>query len=322
MLKINLLVKKVCSLALTCTVVLCFAACNSNQTSSESDTNQIVFTDALDRKVSISTAPQRVATLLGSFADVWQLSGGTVVAAAGDAWDDFGLDMGDAVNIGGAHSPSLELLLSAKPDFVIASASTSADVEMQETLESAGITVAYFDIDNFDDYLEMLDVCTNITNRKDLYQQNGLKIKEQIDNIKQDFKNSNLPENQRTVLLLRAASGFVKAKGSSGTILGEMLNDIGCINIADSDSSLLENLSIENIIEQEPYHIFVVTMGDEQKAIDNLTKTMKENPAWATLEAVQQDRMHFMDKKMFNLKPNAKWAQSYEQLCEVFYESK
>ena len=68
--------------------------------------------------------------------------------------------------------------------------------------------------------------------------------------------------------------------------------------------------------------IFVVTMGDEQKAIDNLTKTMKENPAWATLEAVQQDRMHFMDKKMFNLKPNAKWAQSYEQLCEVFYESK
>ena len=321
MLRTNLSVKSILCLLFSLVLVVCSVACKSQDTLTQNE-NQITFTDALGRSVLVPKNVKRTAATLGCFAEIWQLAGGEVVASADDAWQDFGLDMGDAVNIGGAHSPSLELLLSAKPDFVIASASTSADVEMQETLESAGITVAYFDIDNFDDYLEMLDVCTNITNRKDLYQQNGLKIKEQIDNIKQDFKNSNLPENQRTVLLLRAASGFVKAKGSSGTILGEMLNDIGCINIADSDSSLLENLSIENIIEQEPYHIFVVTMGDEQKAIDNLTKTMKENPAWATLEAVQQDRMHFMDKKMFNLKPNAKWAQSYEQLCEVFYESK
>ena len=228
------------------------------------------------------------------------------------------MDIPDAVNIGGAHSPNLELLLSAEPDFVIASASTASNVEMKEVLENIGIVVAYFDVDNFEDYLSMLDICTDITGRKDLFELNGLKIKEQIDLIKAEFKKANLPENERSVLLLRAASGFVKAKGSTGTILGEMLSDLGCINIADSDSSLLEALSVESVIRQEPYRIFVVTMGDDtEKALDNFSRMMEENPAWGTLSAVIEGRVHIMDRKLFNIKPNAKWAESYEKLSKI-----
>lgn len=282
----------------------------------ESDT--VTFTDALDREVTVKKNPERVAALIGSFADVWTLAGGTVCASADDAWDDFDLDLPDAVNLGGAHSPNLELLLSANPDFVIASSSTAADVEMKEPLENAGVTVAYFDVSSFEDYLAMLKVCTDITGREDLYEQNGLNIKKQIDDIKSDFAKENIPENERTVLILRASAGFVKAKGSKGTVLGEMLADLGCVNIADSDKTLLENLSIESIIKREPYRIFVVVMGDDTEAAkDKLSSVMEENPAWGELEAVKQNRLYFMDKKLFNLKPNARWAESYEQLVEI-----
>ena len=137
--------------------------------------------------------------------------------------------------------------------------------------------------------------------------------------ILKELVEKNLPEKQRTVLLLRASSTSVKAKGSEGTILGEMLSDLGMVNIADSDRSLLENLSIESIIRQEPYHIFVVTMGDDTAvAKNNLSRMMEENPAWDTLEAVREGRMHFMERKLFNLKPNARWAEAYETLCEIF----
>ncbi|MGN1092494.1 MAG: ABC transporter substrate-binding protein [Monoglobaceae bacterium] len=302
-------------------MLLTFCGCTSNSqkditTAENSDT--ITFTDDLEREVSVSKSPQNVAALIGSFADVWILAGGSICAAPEDAWSDFGLELGDAVNLGGAHSPSLEQLLSADPDFVIASASTAADVDMKDVLENAGIAVAYFDVDCFEDYLNMLNVCTDITGRKDLYEQNGLNIQKKIDNIKKDMKNITVPEEQRTVLMLRAASGFVKAKGSKGTILGEMLSDMGCINIADSDKSLLENLSIESIINANPYHIFVVTMGDDTEAAKgSLSRMMEENPAWNDLDAVKENRMHFMDKKLFNLKPNARWADAYEQLYEI-----
>ena len=303
--------------AICVAMMLClFSACGSAEAPRNGDS--VTFTDALGRKVTVPKEPQRVVALIGSFADVWMLAGGFVCATAEDAWEDFGLELPNAVNIGGAHSPNLELIFSANPDFVIASASTSSNVEMKETLEAAGITVAYFDVDNFEDYLVMLDICTELTGRKDLYEKNGLEIQSRIEATKQNMEAHALPENQRTVLLLRAHSGSVKAKGSEGTILGEMLADLGCINIADSDSSLLEALSVESVIRQEPYRIFVVTMGnDTQKAVDNLNQMMVENPAWGTLEAVAEGRLHLMDRKLFNIKPNAEWATSYEQLSEI-----
>jgi len=299
--------------------VLLLIGCNNKEVSTGEVVNEefITFIDALDREVTIKKNPEKVAALLGSFADVWILAGGEICATAEDAWDDFGLDL-DAVNIGGAHSPSLELLLSSNPEFVIASASTSSNVEMKETLEDAGITVAYFDVDNFYDYLEMLDICTDITGRKDLYETNGLEIEKQIEEIKDKFNKEEISEKEKTVLLLRTASSFVKAKGSKGTILGEMLDDMGCINIADNDETLLENLSVEAIIKEEPYHIFVVTMGSDTKAaMESLENLINENPAWNTLDAIKQDRMYVMDKKLFNLKPNANWANSYQELYEI-----
>ena len=313
--RISNLIKHITVVVLIVAVLLSFTAC-ADKTEKENE-SVVTFTDNLGREISVPKNPARVAALLGSFADVWMLAGGTLCAAAEDAWEDFGLDLGNAVNIGGAHSPSLELLISAEPDFVIASASTASNVEMRETLETMGITVAYFDVDNFDDYLYMLNICTDITERKDLYEQNGIAIKAQIDEIKAQYANADIPDAERKILLLRAASSFVKAKGSSGTILGEMLYDMGCINIADSNTSLLENLSVEAIILEEPYHVFVVTMGsDTDAAKRSLENMIKENPAWSRLKALEEGRLHVMDKTLFNLKPNDRWTESYEILYE------
>lgn len=289
-----------------------------SEDSARSEESVISYTDALGRELRLDKKPARVAALLGSFADVWVLAGGELCAAAEDAREDFGLDLGEAVNLGGAHSPNGELLLAADPDLVLASASTASHVELLETLEALGIQVVYFNVDNFEDYLSMLDLCTDLTGRKDLYEQNGLRVRDQINTVKAAYAQADLPAEDRTVLLLRASSGFVKAKGSRGTILGEMLADMGCINIADSDQTLLDTLSVEAVIRSEPRHIFVVTMGNStEAALESLARMMEENPAWGSLEAVRADRLHVMDKTLFNLKPNDRWGEAYETLFET-----
>ena len=331
MLKKNCFLSKfLCVLCVCLSVVLILNACaeddiliggDPNSRDRVTDEDYVTFTDALGREVSVKKKPSRTAALLGSFADLWMLAGGEVCAAAQDAWDDFGLELSDAVNLGGAHSPNLELLLSSEPELVLASASTASNVEMKDVLEKAGITVAYFDVDCFDDYLNMLDVATEITCRRDLYEQNGLAIKRSVASVKSKFAQSDLPEEKRTVLLLRASSGFVKAKGSEGTVLGEMLKELGMVNIADSDTALLENLSVESVMERDPYRIFVVTMGDDtEKATARLYQMINENPAWRSLSAVRENRLHIVDRKLFNIKPNAKWDISYDKLCEILLE--
>ncbi len=275
------------------------------------------FTDALGRAVTINKKPERVAALLGSFADLWCLAGGEICAATDDAAEDFGLDSEDLISLGGAHSPSAELLLSANPDLVLASSSTPSHVNMRESLAQAGITVAYFDVDSFEDYLSMLKICTELTGCAENYEKYGTKIGEEIQAVKDEFQNKKLKNSHKTVLVLRISSGLVKAKSSKGTVLGEMLADLGCINLADLDNALTEHLNVEYIMQQNPHRILVVTMGDEEKAKKNFQSLMEENPAWSSLEAVKENRMHILDQSLFNQKPNDRWAIAYETLANL-----
>ena len=106
----------------------------------------ITFTDSLGREIALEP-PGRVAALIGSFADIWYLAGGEVIACADDAWEDFDLPLReDAVNLGMTKNLSLEKLLAAQPDLVLASCNTQLNLDWMETLEAAGIPTLYFDI--------------------------------------------------------------------------------------------------------------------------------------------------------------------------------
>jgi len=203
----------------------------------------VTFTDDWGRTVTVDQ-PQRTASLLGSFAQVWLLAGGQVIAAPDDAWDDLQLDLAeDVVNLGHVKQLNLELLMASQPDFIIASTNTRQNVEWRDTLEATGIPVAYFDVDDFDDYLRILSIFTDITGRKDLYRQYGEAVSEQL----QQVLDRAAPEGP-TVLSMVASASAVYAKNSEGNVMGTMLKNLNCVNIADSDASLLENLSIEYIL--------------------------------------------------------------------------
>ena len=119
---------------------------------------------------------------------------------------------------------------------------------------------------------------------------------------------------QRTALLLRAYSTGVKAKGSD-SLAGAMLADMRLVNIADRDGALLESLTLEQILMDDPDWIFITTMGESrERAMDALAEALTDNPAWGALTAVREGRVVELDKSLFHYKPNARWAQAYELL--------
>ena len=278
----------------------------------------VTFTDGLGRSLTVDS-PRRVAALIGSFADMWCLAGGkdTLVAAAADTWTQFSQDLPDTVqNLGAVKEPSAETLLAVQPDLVLASTKTQADIDLLPTLEQAGIPVAYFDVSSFSDYLEMLEICTRITGCPERYEQYGTAVQAQVEEAKARAEGKEAP----TVLYLRATGGSCKVKNSKGSVLGEMLEDLRCTNIADSDASLLEELSMESILAADPDYIFLVLQGgNQEKARQTLEKAVLSNPAWQQLTAVKEGRCHYMDQALYNLKPNARWGEAYEGLAEILY---
>lgn len=299
------------------------ASAPSSEAASAQAGTAYTFTDDLGREITLEAAPQRVAATTGSYADIWCSAGGqdTLCAAASDAWTDFDLGLSEeVVNLGGAMSPSVEDLLASGPDLVLASTNTPSNLEMQSTLEAAGIQIAYFGVDTFEDYLRVLEICTDLTGCPENYQTYGASVAQEVEDARAKAAAALETQDPPTVLYIRAASSVVKVKGSSGTVLGNMLADLGCINIADQDESLLEDLSMEVILAADPDKIFFVLQGsDPEPARVQLEGVVLSNPAWQQLTAVQEENYYYMDKDLYHLKPNARWGEAYQQLVEILY---
>ena len=285
-------------------------------TSSDGE-GKISFADALGQDFSIDP-PERAVVMIGSFADVWALAGGedTLAATANDAWESYGLELGEkVVNIGSPMKPNVELVLGAEPDLIIASSLSPSNLELKETFDHAGIPAAYFDVSSFQDYLDLLELFTRLTGHPERYAQYGTAVQEQVDGaILRRAVYSFAP----SVLTIQVSGSSVKVKNSEDNVLGPMLKELGCINIADQDGALLEELNLEAILQADPDYIFAVYHGtDEAAAQANLEETLLSNPAWASLSAVEGGRFHILERRMYSLKPNALWGDAYEQLADI-----
>ena len=338
-----------CALAilLTLTALLPLSACSGSEASSSSDSGvatdaaatqsneteatvptesqSFTFTDDLNFEVTV-TNPTRVIACMGSFANTWELAGGTLIGASDDALADYALSSKDVTSIGDFTAPNLELILSLEPDFVLMTGSSTgrdgaaSQTDLRDALASAGITVAYFNVTSFEDYLRMLKVCTSITERSDLFEENGLAVQERIEVIKEAaLAGAKTAGEAPTALLMTTYSGGTRVQNSS-TMTGIMLAEIGAVNMADENPSLLRDFSLEAIIEINPSFIFVVPMGnDDEAAMKNLKEATEANPAWAALDAVQNGNYQTLDKTLFLYKPNNLWDKSYQTLFDLLY---
>lgn len=283
----------------------------------DSTDTAVTFTDDLGREVTVDR-PQRVICLTSSFADIWHLAGGVeqIVATTDATWRYFDLPMNeDVVNLGSSKELNLEQLIACEPDLVLASCGTDRNVELESVLTEMGITAAYFSVDSIDDYLRMLDICTQITGCEENYVTYGTEVKEQVEQAV-----TRVDGSKPSVLYIRATGSSCKVKNSQDSVLGEMLANMGCENIADRDNRILEQLSMEVILEEDPEYIFVVLQSaDISEAEAILENTLLSNPAWASLTAVKEGRYYVMDSNLYNMKPNARWGEAYEKLADILY---
>ena len=296
---------------------LLLAACAAPAQSPAATDSAVDFVDAQGTQVALQSW-DRVVSLYGSFAELWLLSGGTLVGATTDAVEERGLDLGgDVALVGNVKTPSLEEVLALEPDFVILSADIEGHVALDESLTAAGVPHAYFRVDNFEDYCTVLRQFCQMTGRDDLFEEYGAAQQQRVERIKAAA--AQMQDAAPTVLLIRAYSTGAKAKGTD-IFAGAMLAELGADNIVTRYDSLLEDLSMETIIAADPDLILMVPMGaNEDAAAAYMAEHFEANPAWAGLTAVQNGCYAMLPKELFHYKPNARWADSYAYLAKILY---
>ena len=277
---------------------------------------EVSITDSNGSQITLDTSAPRVVAAYGSFAEAWLLAGGELVGVTQDALEqrDLGLPEDIAV-VGTVKEPNAEEIIALEPDLVLLASDITAQADIRDVLENAGLACAFFQVDTFADYAFMMEQLCAITGREDLYEENVTQVGQQIEEAQ---ANAALSSTRPNVLLIRAFSTGIKAK-TDDELAGAILKDLGAHNIADDHPSMLEDLSLEEVIAADPDYIFVTTMGDEQKALDYLNGLIQQNPAWSELSAVKEDLYIVLPKDLFHYKPNNRWGESYQYLGEILY---
>jgi iron complex transport system substrate-binding protein len=316
--------KKIITLIMIfCMVLTMITGCNKAESPTaaeaaklESASDTITFIDGLEKTVTIKKNPQRVVCLYTSFLDLWDLAGGKVVGRV-DSKENVPEAAKTVDTVGSYTSPNVEKIISLQPDLVLLSPTVSSQVALIPVLEKNNIQYVALDYTNFDDYMNMLKVYTDLTSRQELYQTNGMDVKNKVDSII-----AKVPKDKKPSVLLMLGSSKSVSVRLPNSAVGDMLQDLGAVNIAydpNLKAKEMEVFSMERVVEKDPDFILAQTMGDVAETTARIKKDVEDNPAWGYLTAVKEGRYIYLPKDLFLFKPNERYAEAYQELAKLLY---
>jgi iron complex transport system substrate-binding protein len=309
-------------------LISCSAAGNPAETRGEAPVNRtksgvtqeapVTVTDSAGREVSVPRAPARVVALTSSLCDLWASAGGSLAATSGDTFrerPELAGSIPELVNAGSLLEPNAETILSLDPQFVLLSDSLPAHRKLAALLDEGDIPYYFAKSDTFTDYLAALKDFTAITDRADLYDELGEGQRKAIDALI-----AKVPPNEHlTVLFMRVSTSKAEALSKDHIVCG-VIDDAGAENIAITEQAVLKDLSLEAVVKADPDFIFAVTQGTNAKASEKvLAERFTSSSLWSGLRAVREGRFHVLPKELYQLKPNSRWKDAYEELFKILY---
>lgn len=278
------------------------------------------FIDSSNTEIMLKEKPKNVAVLFSSFVEIYNLAGGKTNITVKESVER-GL-VGENVILvddGAGKTINNEILIASNPDFVIGSLDITEQAKTCKQLNQLGIPSALFRVESFEDYLCVLNILTDITGAKDNYEKYGVQIENNIHNIKDSInKHCDIK-----ILFIRSGSSMssCKAKNKESNFVCKMLDELGAYNIADAAPILLDGLSVEEILLNEPDFIFISIMGNEE-AGKRFIEDLFSNDVYSSLKAIKNNHYYFLEKDLFQYKPNNRWDSAYQFLVDVLYEKK
>ncbi|MDD4833934.1 MAG: ABC transporter substrate-binding protein [Lutispora sp.] len=302
------------------------AAAGQNEISGESikeefgvriDKDSVTFTDGRDKEVTLNKHPQRVVCLFTSYLEIWDKAGGKVIGKIEDASEKPIESAKDAEIVGTQAAPSLEKIIALQPDLVIINGNSKISMDLVPALEQNNIGILAMKFFVKEDYFKIARIFTALTDREDLYNEYGLKVKNDVETI---INKAPKDKGYKAILMMASAKSITVRDSSS--YVGQMLKDLNVENICDGSELTTDAkvFSMETILEKDPDFIFVqVTGTDQSKVFEKLKKDVESNPAWASLKAVKEGRYIFLPKELYMYKANHRYAEAYEGLAKIIY---
>lgn len=303
--------KKYAAIGLSLTMLL-VAGCGEDKKAENTAKAFASVKDATGNTVVLQKAPERAIVIGASLLGLVDAVDGKIVGRCTTRVAEIPNSMKKVPEVGDMGNINTETVISLKPDLVIGLKNQHS--KFAKVFEGNKINFVMLQPKTFDEVKQSLQVLGDIFGKQ-------AKAKEVCDKLDNDIKaiTSKLPKEKHRVVVMHASARNVTVQGTD-SIAGSVCNILG-LDVVTKKSAKAEKTpySMEALLEANPEHIFVTTMGKPAEIENRLKKDFKDNPAWASLDAVKNNRVHVLPENLFLLNPGLKYPQAVELMAKLVY---
>lgn len=265
--------------------------------------------DDLGRQVKVTKKPERIVSLSPSNTEILFALGLDKQIAGVTKYCDYPSEALKKPKVGGFADPSLELIVNAKPDLVLAG---SIHRELVQRLEELKIHVVVLEPKSIEQVLEKITLAGKVTGANTEAQNLVKNLQKQINEVKAKVKN--LPEDKKPRVFFELYQDPLTTIGGKSYI-HDLLTAAGGKNITGSLKQEWLTYSTEQILAQDPEVIIFVRMhGSKQMA-----EQVKRRPNWQNISAVKNDRVYYLSNENIVLRPGPRLGEGLKTLAGMIH---
>lgn len=308
---------KTALLAVFCISIL--SGCSPAADNAKPATNDKVFLTVVDdagRTVVLRKKPERVISLATSYLNMIDAVGGTIVGRASSKVGEQPESMKNVPEVGFVYNINMETLIGLKPDLVIAN--KNQHEKFLPLLESNKIPVIAIHSKTYDEVKEKLLLMGEIYGAPEKGAAAAAKIDQEIQTVVKK-----MPKEEKRIVILHATPSNVTVE-LEHSIAGCVAQMLGLKNVASGSMAIKGKpektpYSMEALVEKNPEIIFITFMGDSEEIENRLRADVKSNPAWASLEAVRNNKVYLLPERLFLLNPGLQYPQAVKYMAQTVY---
>lgn len=231
-------------------------------------------TDDIGRTVNTVAVPRRIISLAPGITETLYALGLADNIAGVTSFCDWPAAARNKQKIGGFTNPSIEKIVSLKPDLIIATADGNRrDTVLQ--LEKLGLSVYVVNPADTKGVLRNILQIGKITNREEEAVKLADRLQKRLDNITRQIRNKKKP---RVFFQLGREPLYTAGKK---TLINEVIERAGGVNVAGLDTARYPVYSKEGVIAASPEIIIFAPMqnGEKITAVQKYWRKLGEIPA-------------------------------------------
>ena len=266
----------------------------------------LTVTDDLGRKVTLAAEPQRIVVMLPSATETLCAIGACEKIVATDKFSDWPPEVKKLPKAGGLYDPNVELIVSLKPDLVIA----SKYGKLVERLAKVGIPAYAVKTETYEDIFKTARKLGLLVNREPEAEALVARIQKEVYALESKAAKA---KTRPSVYYEIDPTPYTVGPDS---FIGVLIQKARGKNIVPRKLGLFPKISPEFVVAKNPE---VIILGDAPYGVT--LEKIKARPGWDRIRAVKEGRVCELKKEETNVvhRPGPRVAQGLRVLIRCIH---